>query len=105
VVDERPHGPGGQERRSGTIHLAPGAKVYCFPPLWGDSNIKVVGRHRGSHRYVTMVIRSAWIRNWRSELVYSPTLIDLLSESWNGTEDSRKLVEGIASQMNAREPS
>lgn len=106
VTDERPYGPGGQEWRRGTIHFAPGAKVYCFPPLWGDGyeKIQVIGRHRGSHRYVTMVIRSDWVRNWRTELVYSPTLIDLLSQSWDGTEDARQRAELIANEMNTRNP-
>jgi hypothetical protein len=73
--------------------------------LWGDgyANIKVVGRHRGSQRYVTMIIRSAWVRNWRAELVYSPTLIDILSDKWDGSEGAKKLAESIAEEMNARD--
>ncbi|APR76446.1 Hypothetical protein A7982_01793 [Minicystis rosea] len=104
VVDERAYGPGGEEKRPGTAHFAPGTKLYCFPPLWGDgyTNIKVVGRHRGSRRYATMVIQSAWVRTFRAALVYSPTLIDVLSENWNGSEESRKLAERIAEEMNAR---
>lgn len=105
VVEEQVRGPSGQERRSGTAHFAPGTKVFCFPPLWGDgyANIKVVGRHRGSHRYVTMIIRSAWVQNWRAELVYSPTLIDVLSYRWNGSDDAKKLADGVAEEMNARD--
>lgn len=105
VVDVRTHGPGGLTRSPGTAHFAPGTKLYCFPPLWGDgyTDIKVVGRHRGSRRYVTMVVRSAWLRSWRAQLVYSPTLIDLLSEQWNGSEDARKRAEDLAEGMNERQ--
>ena len=60
VAEETGRGPGGREIGRGTKHFPPGAKVYCSPPLWGDGyeRIRVVGRHRGSHRYVTMVVRA-----------------------------------------------
>ena len=47
IVEDRPHGEGGHERRSGTKHFPPGAKVYLFPPLWGpDSFNDGAGLHR-----------------------------------------------------------
>jgi hypothetical protein len=77
VVDERPYGPGGIEVRRGTRLFASGTKVSCFPPLWGDGyeRVKVVGRHRRTHRYITTTVRSAWLMNWRVKLVYSPHVI------------------------------
>lgn len=44
-----------------------------MPVQWGDGyeKIKVVGRHRGSHQYVTMVMQARWLTNWRAKLVYS----------------------------------
>lgn len=84
VVEERNFGPGGGERRRGTKHFAPGAKVCAFPVLWGDGyeKIKVVGRHRESHRFVKMVIPSKWLTNWRAQLVYSPFLIAQFQGVW-----------------------
>jgi hypothetical protein len=101
IVAERPYGPGGAEVRAGTAHFAPGAKVYCFPPLWGDGyeNIRVVGRHRGSHRWVTMIVRSAWITSWRAKLVYSPSVLDRLSGFWDETEASKERAQAIADDM------
>jgi hypothetical protein len=102
IVPERPYGPGGAEKRRGTKHFRPGAKVYCFPALWGDGyeQIKVVGRHRRSNRYVTMVIKSAWLENWRVKLVYSPDIIRRLDGKWNATEESRLVAEAIAQYRN-----
>jgi hypothetical protein len=102
VVTERPYGPGGAEKRPGTKHFRPRAKVYCFPALWGDGydQIKVVGRHRGSNRYVTMIIKSAWLENWRAKLVYSPDVIRRLDGKWNATEQSRLEAEAIVQYRN-----
>src|SRR5690349_20283274 len=82
IVNERASGIGGLEIRPGTKHFPPGAKVYCCPPLWDDGyeNILVIGRHRGSHRYATMVIKSDWVENWRIQLVYSPHIINELNK-------------------------
>ncbi len=105
VVDERPYGEGGRETRRGTKHFSPGTKVYCFPPLWGDGyeKVQVVGRHRGSRRYVTMIVASRWLTSWRVQLVYSPAAIAALAGYWDGTAESKelaeKLVEGKAGAM------
>jgi hypothetical protein len=89
-------GEEGQER-SGTRHFGPGTKVYCFPPLWGDGyeKVKVVGRHRGSHRYVTMVIPARWLTNWRVQLVYSPHVVAVVGGHWDGTAQSKQLAEKL----------
>lgn len=80
VVEERTCGPDGTETWHGTKHFAPGAKIYCFPAQWGDGyeQIRVVGRHRGSRRFVTMIVKSRWLTNWRVQLVYSPAVIERL---------------------------
>ena len=77
IVRERPYGPGGKETRRGTKHFLPGAKVYIVDFFWGSGgeSVTVVGHHRKSHRYITIVIRSQWLVNWRAELVYSPHVI------------------------------
>src|SRR5262245_38326795 len=98
IVEDRPYGPGGLERRSGTKHFRAGAKVYCFPPLWGDGyrKIKVIGHHRKSNKLVTMVIDSKWIVNRRAELVYSPAIIRRFEGRWDGADRSRSLAERLA---------
>jgi len=85
IVEQRPYGPGGEDKMDGTKHFKPGAKVYCMPPQWGDGyeNIKVVGRHRCSNEYVTMVIQSYWVTNWRAKVIYSPAVIHRLN--WAGS--------------------
>lgn len=77
MVLERDCGPGGQEKRSGTRHFAPGAKLYIVDFFWGTGgeDVTVVGRHRKSHRYITIIIRTKLLANWRVELVYSPHVI------------------------------
>lgn len=75
--------------------------------LWGDGyeKIKVVARHRGSHQFVTMVIRSSWLTNWRVKMVYSPHVIREFREmgaSWDGSGKSKRLAERIVESMRAR---
>lgn len=129
VVAERRAGPGGVDVRRGTKHFAPGAKVYCLPPLWdsyhkvhGDDKIVVVGRHRRSHRYMTIVMRTEWLTNWRVQLVYRPYVIremvgavqdrrEWLNPSveylranklvWDGSAESKARAEQLAAWMRA----
>lgn len=78
VVIERQYGPHGSLRRSGTKHFPSGAKVYALSFFWGDAGerVTVLGRHRGSHRYVTMTMRTDFLANWRTEQVYNPRVAD-----------------------------
>ena len=76
VIYERRFGPGGAEIRKGTKHFAPGAKVHIVNFRGtGSEKVTVVGRHRKSHRYITLVTPLKWLVNWRVELVYSPHVI------------------------------
>ena len=92
---ERPYGPGGQETKRGSRHFAPGAKLYCnlIVGQKHEPQIEVVGRHRASHRYVTMIVSASWLTNWRVELVYSPRVITDLWPIWDGTPASRAKAE------------
>jgi hypothetical protein len=105
VMREHAYGPGGAQRQRGTKHFQPGAKVYCFPALWGDGYeyIQVIGRHRATHRYVTMVMPSRWLTNWRVDLVYSPYVISALDGYWDGTAASKLLAHHIVDMCRARE--
>lgn len=92
IVESRPYGPGGQERRRGTRHFMAGAKVYYTTYAYSGNippPIRVVGRHRATHRYVEMVIRPEWVTQWRVELVYSPHLIRALWPWCDGTPEGK----------------
>jgi hypothetical protein len=68
IVAGRKCGVGGTETRRGTKHFSAGTKVFCLPAQWGDGydQIVVIGRHRGSKRFVTMIISSDWVARTRS---------------------------------------
>jgi hypothetical protein len=124
IVNERAYGPGGQETRRGTKHFAPGAKIYILYFFWGmgAQDVTVVGRHRRSHRYITMTIRTAWLVNWRVELVYSPYVIakrlerpwdyapaTLASDDdpigWAGSEAGKAVAEQLIQNLQQGHPS
>jgi hypothetical protein len=77
VVRVRPYGPGGAERRQGTKHFAPGAKVYVFQRIaWSDAQrLRVLGRHRRSNRLIQLTIGVELLANWRARKVYHPVVI------------------------------
>ena len=104
MVSGRQHGPGGKETRRGSKHFAPGAKLYCFPALWGDGyeQIQVLGRHRATHRYVKMIVNEKWLTNWRVQLAYSPHVIRELWPTWDGTQHSHERAQGIVDFMTSR---
>ncbi len=92
--------------RRGTRHFSPGTKVYAFPAQWGDGyeKILVVGRHRKSKRFVTMVIRSDAVANWRAKVVYSPEVLRRLQEgacrlrkawNWKGRDEVVGYLESL----------
>ena len=97
IVEKRPYGPGGAEVREGTKHFKGRAKVYCLPPQWGDGyeQIAVVGRHRNNNRYTRKIISSAWVTNWRAQVVYSPTVLHRLNRRglmWRSELDIKRWV-------------
>ena len=38
----------------------------------GGESVKVIGRHRKSHRFICLTMAAKHLANWRAELVYSP---------------------------------
>ena len=99
---ERAFGPGGVEVKRGSKHFAPGAKLYCDRASWGAvyyDQIQVVGHHRASHRYVTMIVSSSWLTNWRVELAYSPYVIRAFWPRWDGTAEGKERAQEIVDMM------
>ena len=70
----------------------------------GGRSVTVVGRHRGSRRFITLDMRSDCLRDWRTELAYSPTITRALAArgeyTGNGTQapgsaGAKHLANGI----------
>ena len=104
-METRRAGVGGAEEKNGTPHFSGGTKVYCLPAQWGDGyeKIAVIGRHRGSKKFVKMIIPSSWVTNWRAQVVYSPAVLNLLmaqSFNWGSKEEvemrSKQLCNSLA---------
>lgn len=111
-IAERPYGPGGLLRRSGTKHFRPGAKVHVRGVYWGmgGESLEVVAHHRGSGRLVAMVIRSEWLTNWRVKRIFEPGVVARLRAApgttgttrhgeafcrWDDSDDSYRRAEEI----------
>lgn len=82
IAENENHASNDGSVRTGTKHFSSRTKVYAFPAQWGDGyeKIVVVGRHRGSKNFVTMVIRSDSVTNWRAKVVYNPEMLRRLQE-------------------------
>jgi hypothetical protein len=74
VVEERPYGPGGAETRRGLKIFPAGAKLYVPDGFGGMGweTVEVVGRGRGSSRYVAARVQTSQLTNWRVKAVHSP---------------------------------
>ncbi len=114
IVAQRPYGNGGTEMRPGTKHFSGGTKVYCLPAQWGDGydQVVVVGKHRGSRHFVTMIISSDWVSNWRAQVIYKPAVLKHLTKAeerqgrrnWQTKEEVEMYVKSIQ-DYNARRAS
>jgi hypothetical protein len=92
VVDEHPHGENKDIRR-GAKHFSAGTKVYCLTTQWGDGYDKavVVGIHRGSRKWVTVVMPTSQITNWRAKAVYKPAVLKRLRDGFRNRPDGQRL--------------
>ncbi len=98
IADEIEFGEN-KELRKGNKQFRPGAKVYCFPPLWGDGyeSIKVIGLPRKSKKLITIIIPSKHITNWRKQKVFNPFIINTMIENngWNHGKDSKRNLDSL----------
>jgi hypothetical protein len=105
-VMREPHaeGPDG-ETRLGTKRFAPGAKLYCFPPRWGDggARLRVLGRHRGGGpRLIDAVVATKHLVNWRAQQVFHPHVIQAMRGYWDYSEKSEREAKELAEAFNGR---
>jgi len=103
IVEEHEFGES-KEILSGSKYFTPGTKVYCLPPQWGDGYEKVVavGLARGSRRWITVVLPSRLITNWRAKVVYKSVVLRRLREGFDGFNRqwaSQKEVESWAESL------
>lgn len=77
VAEERPYGPGGAETRRGLKIFSAGAKLYVPDGFGGMGweSVEVVGRGRGSARYVAAKVQTHQLTNWRVKAVHSPAAL------------------------------
>ncbi|MDF2190062.1 hypothetical protein [Paraflavitalea sp. CAU 1676] len=88
IVEEHTWGEK-KELKRGTKVFVAGAKVYCYPVAWGDGyeKIRVTGMHRKRKKYITIIIASKLITNWRLQQAYKPAVLKELKE-WGGWSSS-----------------
>lgn len=104
VAEQIPFGTEHVPRR-GTKHFAAGAKVYCTGAYYSfRDSVEVVGRHRRSHRYITIFIQTRYLTRWRTELVYSPHVIHEMGYRWDGSLASKERAEAFARSLAQRDP-
>lgn len=102
IADEIEFGEN-KELRKGNKQFRPGAKVYCFPPLWSDGyiSIKVIGKPRKSKKMITVVIPSKHITNWRKQKVYNQFIIDRMIQNngWSFDVNSESNLDNLLNSL------
>jgi hypothetical protein len=102
IVDDIEFGEN-KELHKGNKQFRPGAKVYCFPVLWGDGydSIKVIGLPRKSKKMITIIIPSKHVTNWRKQKIYNPFVIKTMSENngWKNEPDSQRDLDDLCNSL------
>jgi hypothetical protein len=102
VVAVAPRGPGGELIREGTKHFKPGTKVYCFTAYWGTAGdrVRVVGRARKSHRWITVAMLSKLLCDARVKLCYEPAVLRRIADDVPVSLCSQENAERLAALIN-----
>ncbi len=107
IVQERKYGEN-HEVKLGTKHFSPGTKIYYAPGHWGDGgeNIVVIGKHRGSPKYIEIIMPRKHIENFRCQKVFKPEVLKLMDASkWgigDNSDDHRDTITKMAEGLNSR---
>ena len=82
-------------------------KIYCAPGHWGDGgeNIVVIGKHRGSPKYIEIIIPRKHIENFRCQKIFKPAVLKLMDASkwgfWDNSDDHRDTITKMAEGLNS----
>lgn len=90
-ITRDPHTEGHEkELKLGAKNFSPGTKLYCFPVLWGDGGerLTVIGKHRGTRKFVKMIQFSKYIENWRVQKVFNKHIISIFENCWDSSDKS-----------------
>ena len=109
IVDEHTYGKDNQIVH-GTKHFSPGTKVYCYYVTGGDGfqRFYACGKLRGRRSYITVVMDSKYIENFRATVVYSPSLIRKLLHDgvwFESIQDARMFAEMLNRRNRLQEKS
>ncbi|TYP69585.1 hypothetical protein [Paenibacillus methanolicus] len=92
---------------SGTRQFRPGTKVYCSPFIWGDGyeRIRVIGRASDNQKFISVIMDSQWIANWRRQKVYTPYILrrnEQERDSWDASEESVRIMDEMLTWLPER---
>lgn len=111
IVQERPYGPLGLDQKPGTRHFRGGTKVWAIDAFRGMADsVVVVGPHRGSARYVKMVVHISALDQLRTAIIYSPAVIRMVSEHYGSVpypfdgDSAREFARMLTGWRTAQEP-
>ena len=92
-----------KEIRTGIKNFRAGAKVYCVFMYggMGHENIRVMGLPKNSFTMIDIVIRTAYIKNFRVQKVYDPKIIEFLKKYHNSNSNSYFFSEEGLRSLNA----
>lgn len=92
---------------SGTKHFKPKTKVYCSPFIWGDGyeRIRVIGRASDNNKFISLIMVSKYITNWRRQKVYTPYVLRKNSQEhdqWDDSTESIKVIDEMLAWLPER---
>ena len=105
IVQDREYGEK-HEIKHGTKHFSPGTKVYCAPCHWGDGyeQIVIIGKHRGSSKYIEIIMPRKYIEHFRCQKVFKPVVLKLMNNSrwgfWDNSDSTKEWITKLADGLN-----
>jgi hypothetical protein len=91
----------------GTKQFNPGTKVYCSPFIWGDGyeRIRVIGRACDNNKFISLIMESKYITNWRRQKVYTPYILrrnEQERDQWDNSLSSVKSIDEMLTWLPER---
>ena len=104
IIEKHEYGEN-KEIRYGTKHFAPGAKVICYPAIWGDGyeSIYVIGKPRKTFKLIKVIMRREYIKNFRLKKIYDKRIINEMYHNggWNNSIKTKEEIIEMARYLNA----